>query len=251
MPVVRTGREVADAARKPPTHGDGQEGQEPRTDTAGHVGHLPIVLIGRSMGWTGSPGWQLRLAKTLPTGLYLQGCHSHSRQPFAAGVGRWASAGDHRRDDLGRHDGRHAGGGAGRDLRRHRGGPGGRPGLGGGAGLAGACALRPDRPRGVLPGEGWLHPGGQADLLRLRGAGRVPGLRAGARRALRHLGRAVRAGAPPPAPSARSDPASTRAHRRPRRARCSSTRPPAPPALRAAGRRGRHRRGRGSPAGRR
>ena len=73
--------------------------------------------------------------------------------------------------------------------------------LGGGAGLAGACALRPDRPRGVLPGEGRLHPGGQADLLGLRGAGRVPGLRAGARRALRHLGRALRAGAPPPASS--------------------------------------------------
>ncbi|CAA9329036.1 MAG: Transcription_WhiB, partial [uncultured Frankineae bacterium] len=70
------------------------------------------------------------------------------------------------------------------------------------AGLAGAGAVRPDRPRGVLPGEGRVDEGGQAHLRRLRGQGRVPGVRPGSGRALRHLGRDVRAGAP--APQARS-----------------------------------------------
>ena len=62
--------------------------------------------------------------------------------------------------------------------------------------LAGARAVRPDRPGGVLPREGRLHPRGQEGLRRLRGPVRVPGVRAGQRRAVRHLGRAVRAGAP-------------------------------------------------------
>ena len=201
MPVVRTGRVVADRGEDPTQRGDGHEDQEPRTDTAGDVAHLPIVLIGRSMGWTGSPGWQLRLAKTLPTGLYLQGCHSHSRQPFAAGVGRWASAGDHRRDDPGRHDGRHAGGRAGRDLRRHRGRPGGRPGLGEEPDWQERALCAQTDPEAFFPEKGGSTREAKRICSGLRGAGRVPRLRAGARRALRHLGRALRAGAPPPASS--------------------------------------------------
>src|SRR4051794_13996106 len=66
--------------------------------------------------------------------------------------------------------------------------------------MAGAGAVRRDRPRGVLPGEGRLDPRGEEDLHRLRGQGRVPRVRAVQRRAVRHLGRALRAGAPPAAP---------------------------------------------------
>jgi hypothetical protein len=58
--------------------------------------------------------------------------------------------------------------------------------------------VRSNRPRGVLPREGRLDPRGQANLPGLRGAGPVPGVRAGPRRALRHLGRPFRAGASPP-----------------------------------------------------
>jgi WhiB family redox-sensing transcriptional regulator len=36
--------------------------------------------------------------------------------------------------------------------------------------LAGALAVRPDRPRGVLPRKGWLHPRGQEGLRRVRRA---------------------------------------------------------------------------------
>ena len=63
-------------------------------------------------------------------------------------------------------------------------------------GVGRAGPVRPDRPGGLLPGEGRLDPGGQEGLPRLRRPGRVPGVRAGQRRALRHLGRAVRARAP-------------------------------------------------------
>ena len=58
--------------------------------------------------------------------------------------------------------------------------------------------MRPDRPRGLLPREGRLDPRGQAHLHRLRGPRRVPGVRARARRAVRHLGRVVRARAAAP-----------------------------------------------------
>ena len=61
---------------------------------------------------------------------------------------------------------------------------------------AGALALRADRPGGVLPREGRLHPRGEEGLRRLRGALGVPRVRPGQRRALRHLGRPVRARAP-------------------------------------------------------
>ena len=50
-------------------------------------------------------------------------------------------------------------------------------------------------PGGVLPREGRLHPRGQEGLRRMRGAGRVPRVRPLQRREVRHLGRAVRAGA--------------------------------------------------------
>jgi hypothetical protein len=52
-----------------------------------------------------------------------------------------------------------------------------------------------DRPRGLLSGEGWVNPRGQAHLLTLRGPGGLPGVRAGARRALRDLGWALGTGA--------------------------------------------------------
>ena len=58
------------------------------------------------------------------------------------------------------------------------------------------CA--PDRSGGVLPGEGRQHPRGQAGLRVVRGARRVPRVRPGQRRALRHLGRDVRARASAP-----------------------------------------------------
>ncbi|CAA9290448.1 MAG: Transcription_WhiB, partial [uncultured Friedmanniella sp.] len=61
--------------------------------------------------------------------------------------------------------------------------------------LAGARAVRPDRPGGVLPREGRLHPRGQEGLPLLRRPRRVPRVRAAERRALRDLGRAQRAGA--------------------------------------------------------
>src|SRR4051794_22696012 len=40
-----------------------------------------------------------------------------------------------------------------------------------GCGMAGACAVRSDGPRGVLPREGRLDEGGQEGLPHLRGAG--------------------------------------------------------------------------------
>src|SRR5271157_1867668 len=58
-----------------------------------------------------------------------------------------------------------------------------------------------DRSGGVLPGKGRIDPGGEASVPELRGPGRVPGVRARARRAVRHLGRNVRTRtAPPEAP---------------------------------------------------
>src|SRR3954468_14835419 len=63
-------------------------------------------------------------------------------------------------------------------------------------GLAGERTLRPDRSRGILPGEGWLHPGGQARLPDVRRPRGLPRVRLDERRALRHLGRALRARAP-------------------------------------------------------
>src|SRR4029078_8513279 len=69
--------------------------------------------------------------------------------------------------------------------------------------LAGTGVVRPDRPRGVLPGEGRLDAGGQAHLLGLRGPGRMPGVRPDARRALGYLGRPLGEGASAPAPRRR------------------------------------------------
>ena len=113
--------------------------------------------------------------------------------------------------------------------------------------MAGACPVRADRPRGVLPREGRLDARGQADLPGLRGARRMPRLRAGPRRALRHLGRSVRAGAPShqarhhltrvaalSKPGARaSDPNPHPASGRSRTVRRPDRWPPAPPAIRA------------------
>src|SRR5690606_23623527 len=65
-----------------------------------------------------------------------------------------------------------------------------------GDGLAGPCAVRTDRPRGVLPREGGIDQGGQEGLPDVRRTRRLPGLRAAERRALRHLGRSLRARAP-------------------------------------------------------
>ncbi|VXC40679.1 hypothetical protein PLANTIT3_80136 [Plantibacter sp. T3] len=56
--------------------------------------------------------------------------------------------------------------------------------------------MRADRPRGVLPREGWLHARREADLHQLRRQVAVPRVRARERRALRHLGRPLRARAP-------------------------------------------------------
>src|SRR5215217_6296703 len=50
----------------------------------------------------------------------------------------------------------------------------------------------------LLPGEGGLDPRGQAHLPDLHGADRVPRVRAGQRRAVRDLGRPLRARAPAP-----------------------------------------------------
>src|SRR5215216_7616079 len=50
----------------------------------------------------------------------------------------------------------------------------------------------------LLPGEGGLDPRGQAHLSDLHGPDRMPRVRAGQRRAVRDLGRAVRARAPAP-----------------------------------------------------
>ena len=47
-------------------------------------------------------------------------------------------------------------------------------------GWAGARSVRSDRPGGLLPGEGWLHPGGQEGLPDLRRTPGVPGVRTGA-----------------------------------------------------------------------
>src|SRR3954468_1227767 len=62
-----------------------------------------------------------------------------------------------------------------------------------GSGLAGARTLRTDRPRGVLPREGRLDQGGQEGLPDVRRTRRVPRVRLDERRALRNLGRALRA----------------------------------------------------------
>ena len=56
--------------------------------------------------------------------------------------------------------------------------------------------MRSDRSGGVLPREGRVDPGGQEGLPHLRRARRVPRVRADERRALRHLGRSLRARAP-------------------------------------------------------
>ena len=56
--------------------------------------------------------------------------------------------------------------------------------------------MRADRPRGVLPREGRLHQGGQEGLPDLRRPRRLPRVRADERRAVRHLGRSLRARAP-------------------------------------------------------
>ena len=58
--------------------------------------------------------------------------------------------------------------------------------------------VRANGPRGVLSGKGRLHSRGQENLPGLRGPGRMPRLRLSSRRAVRHLGRPVRAGTPPP-----------------------------------------------------
>ena len=59
------------------------------------------------------------------------------------------------------------------------------------AGRSGPCAPRPTRRRSSRRRAG--RPGRPRGLHRLRRAGRVPGVRAGQRRAVRHLGRAERA----------------------------------------------------------
>ena len=74
--------------------------------------------------------------------------------------------------------------------------------------LADRRAVRADRPRGVLPGEGRIDARREEDLHHVRGQGPVPRIRAAERRALRHLGRPVRARAPS---------AAQRAHRLSRR----------------------------------
>src|SRR5690606_41027399 len=67
--------------------------------------------------------------------------------------------------------------------RSGRGGRGERAGLGPAGGvMEGPRVVRADGPGGVLPGEGRLDPGGEADLLAVRGQVRVPGVRAGADR---------------------------------------------------------------------
>src|SRR4029453_17107868 len=63
--------------------------------------------------------------------------------------------------------------------------------------LVGAGGLPGQGCRLLLSGEGRLHPGGQADLPDLHGPDRVPGVCAGQRRAVRDLGRPVRARAAP------------------------------------------------------
>src|SRR2546423_1220871 len=55
--------------------------------------------------------------------------------------------------------------------------------------LAGTSPVPRVRPRGVLPREGRVLAGGQADLFRLPGPDRVPQLRAAQGRALRRVGR--------------------------------------------------------------
>src|SRR4051812_26361999 len=62
-----------------------------------------------------------------------------------------------------------------------------------GSGLAGACLVRADRPGGVLPRKGRLDQGGQEGLPDVRRTRRVPRVRLDERRALRNLGRALRA----------------------------------------------------------
>ena len=70
--------------------------------------------------------------------------------------------------------------------------------------LAGEGQLPRGRPRPLLPRAGCVHPGGQGGVPGLRGPGRLPRVRARPRREVRHLGRALRAGAPPGPPPARA-----------------------------------------------
>ena len=192
--------------RELPAHRGTQEEQEERTDSPNHRMHQTSVPKRRPSGWIPSLGRPPTLAPALTdtdvlTGVSFAGAGGGGRVNRDHGtltlVGPTQAVEpvsmDLLREPL-------VSSRCGRSGRGRR-----------GAGLAGTGAVRPDRPRGVLPGEGRLHPGGQAHLLGLRGAGRVPGVRAGARRALRHLGRAVRAGAPPPAPRRRLTRASTAA----------------------------------------
>src|SRR5690606_9033635 len=65
------------------------------------------------------------------------------------------------------------------------------------SGMDGSRAVRADRPRGVLPGQGRLDTPGEDHLPPLRGAAGVPGLRARRRRAARRMGGPQRARAPP------------------------------------------------------
>ena len=58
-------------------------------------------------------------------------------------------------------------------------------------------------PEAFFPEKGGSTREAKRDLQQLRGPGRVPGVRARARRAFRDLGRALRAGAPSPQASRR------------------------------------------------
>src|SRR5688572_27757898 len=62
--------------------------------------------------------------------------------------------------------------------------------------MAGPGPLPRSRPRDLLPREGWVVPGGQADLRRLPRPHRVPELRPSPRRAVWGVGRDERTGAP-------------------------------------------------------
>src|SRR5215216_456091 len=64
--------------------------------------------------------------------------------------------------------------------------------------LVRAGGLPGEGRRLLLPGKGRLHPRGQAHLPDLHGSDRMPRVRAGQRRAVRDLGRPVRARTPPP-----------------------------------------------------
>jgi hypothetical protein len=161
-PPRADGRETAPPAVAP--RRSRKNGLIPRITT----GTKPVCPETRPLGWSTSLGRPPTLAPPLPTPMYLQACHSPVQ-------GRWASEPDHGSADVDRSD---AGGRTGLDgpaaraagLRRdvRRGDVRGR--VRRGARLAGAGAVRPDGPGGVLPREGRLHPRGQAHLLGLRGA---------------------------------------------------------------------------------